>query len=187
MTQVNLLPWRELQREEGKKQFISLLVASLVAVLFIMIGAHFVMSSKIDHQISRNSFLKGEIKKLDRENIEIKEIKRQRAALIARMQIIQNLQTNRTQVVHIFEELINILPKGVHLVNVSSNGNVVTIQGRAESNTNVSKLMRSVGLSKWLEKPVLSEIKTDKVSNRHVSDFRLQFMQGNRNLIKGGN
>jgi type IV pilus assembly protein PilN len=177
MTRINLLPWREAKREEQKRKFIFFTVTSAVAGLVIMGASHIVMNYQIDNQIASNTFLQSEIKKIDQQIVEIQGLKKQRTALIGRMNIIQNLQLNRTQVVHVFEELVNVLPKGVYLQSVSSNGDMITVEGDAESNTNVSQLMRNVSASHWVQDPVLKDIKTDEQGEKQVSQFSLHFAQ----------
>ena len=92
------------------------------------------------------------------------------------MDIIQELQRNRSKIVHIFDEIIEVLPQGLYLQSVKREGDVITLLGHAESNTNVSDLMRNVSASPWLAEPVLNEIKTDDVKGQRTSDFKLQLI-----------
>lgn len=173
MAHINLLPWRDELREERKNEFFAFLVGSGVVSLFIMIMVHVVMASRIDTQAERNHVLKVEIKLLDKKIAEIKQLKKLKAALIARMAIIQELQTNRAQVVHLFDDVVKVLPKGIHLYEVSRHGNQLTFSGFSDSNTNISKLMRNIDKSTWLSGPVLNEIKTEDKNGKRESEFTL--------------
>jgi len=184
MTKINLLPWREDRREQRTQQFYAVLATVASVVLVIMVGVHFFLASKINGQEISNARLKKEIKILDRKIGEIRDLKKMKTALIARMTIIQALQTNRPQVVHLFDEVIKILPEGVHLTEIERQGAVVTLIGMAESNTNVSTLMRKVEASKWLQAPVLGEIKKQlKKSERAPNKFTLRMTLVNPRVL----
>ncbi len=173
MTRINLLPWRETQREESKRQFFAGLGVSVVATALVLLIIHMMINGRINHQNERNGLLTREITTLDHKIRQIKALKKQKEVLLTRMVIIQDLQANRPLIVHVFESLVKMLPKGVHLKRVKRVNDLITLYGNAESNTNVSKLMRNIDQSSWLTKPVLSEIKTDKVNGKYVSEFIL--------------
>lgn len=177
MTQINLLPWREQLREERRQQFLVVLGGSVGFILLIMVLFHMVISNQINRQLAHNNYLQSEINLLDNQIKEIKGLKKQKADLIARMNIIQELESNRPQVVHLFDELVTVLPNGVHLKKINRTGNRVTLIGKAESNGNVSQLMRNIDNSHWLMKPELNEIKTEDSNNGQVSEFILQMEQ----------
>lgn len=173
MAHINLLPWREELREERKKEFLTLLIATGVISLLIMMLVHVFMASHISSQAERNRILESEIKLLDKKIAEIRQLKKLKSSLIARMAIIQELQANRAQVVHLFDEVVKILPKGVHLYEMARNGNQLTFSGFSDSNTNISKLMRNIDKSTWLSLPMLNEIKTEDKNGKRESDFTL--------------
>lgn len=173
MTKINLLPWRERLREERKRSFLMSLAATAGAAIVFMALVHLVIANQMSRQSVRNDFLRNEIVVLNQQINEIKDLQKQKEALIARMGIIQELQANRPQIVHLFDELIKILPKGVHLSNVVRRGDQVQLIGIAESNTNVSDLMRNINKSHWLAKPQLSEIKTETIKGKAMSEFKL--------------
>ena len=173
MAHINLLLWREQLREERKKDFFVMLFGSGVMSVLIMLLVHLSMASRIDTQLEHNTLLTTEIKILGEKISKINQMKKLKAALIARMAIIQELQTNRPQVVHIFDDLVKVLPKGVHIFEIIRKGNIVTLSGFAESNTNISSLMRNINKSSWLERPILSEIKTEDKNGKRKSEFRL--------------
>lgn len=173
---INLLPWRELRREEKKREFIMLLGAALAATLCLLAMMHLFIVSEIKIEQRKSTYLRHEITLLDSKIKEIQALKKQKEALIARMQVIQTLQANRTQVVHLFDELISVLPSGVYLKQVKRQGDSVNLIGKAESNTNVSVLMRNIEKSHWLAEPLLNEIKSEDARSEIDRDFSLHLM-----------
>lgn len=179
MTQINLLPWREKLREEKKRYFFVALGISVLGAIVIMIFTHIIIEHNIQSQQQRVELLNSEIKVLNQQIAEIKGLKKEKSALISRMKIIQALQANRPLVVHLFDEMVKILPRGVFLTKVVRKADEVTLVGQAESNTNVSDLMRNIEASKWLRTPQLSEIKKQSDSGEILSEFNLQMLMIN--------
>lgn len=177
MTRINLLPWREELRQEKQKQFMTLLVLTILLSGAIVGLIHFQMNSKIDYQNSRNSFLTTEIAKLDKQIAEIRELQKVRKSLIERMDVIQDLQASRPSIVHLFTELVTTVPNGVYLKTLEQANNALKITGEAESNARVSSYMRNLSESEWLEEPNLEiiEIKDKKVNR--ISSFILTVKQ----------
>lgn len=184
MTRINLLPWREELRQEKQKQFMTLLVLTALLAAAIVGLIHFQMNSKIDYQNGRNSFLKKEISKLDNEIQEIAELQKVRKSLIERMDIIQDLQSSRPSIVHLFTELVTTVPNGVFLQTLEQKGDTLIITGEAESNARVSSYMRNLSNSEWLTDPNLEiiEIKDKKVTR--ISSFTLTIKQKSPNSNK---
>jgi type IV pilus assembly protein PilN len=174
MTMINLLPWREALREERKKIFFTALGLTAGAAILVMLLTHFVMSERLSQQKARNQILQREIATLNQRLKAIRGYQAERAKLIGRMEVIQALQFNRPQVVHLFEQIVKVLPKGVHLTKISRKGDIVILQGVAESNTYISTLMRNIEKSPWLSHARLSKIKTDDKSGKQNSEFSLQ-------------
>jgi len=173
MTRINLLPWREELRQERQKQFMTLLVLTMLLAAAIVGLIHFEMNNKINYQNNRNSFLKSEISKLDKQITEIAELQKVRKSLIERMNIIQDLQGSRPSIVHLFTELVTTVPNGVFLQSLEQKGDTLIITGEAESNARVSSYMRNLSKSEWLTDPNLDiiEIKDKKVTR--ISSFTL--------------
>ncbi len=181
MTRINLLPWREELRQEKQKQFMTLLVLTIILSSAIVGLIHFQMNAKIDYQSGRNTYLNKEISKLDNEIAEIKELQKVRKSLVERMDIIQDLQASRPSIVHLFTELVTTVPSGVYLQSLQQNSNTLTLTGEAESNARVSSYMRNLNDSEWLKEPNLEiiEIKDKKVTR--ISSFVLTVKQANTN------
>lgn len=178
MTTINLLPWREMLRKERQRQFASIAVGAAVLMGAIILYVHLHIGGLIDDQNARNAFLQGEIKKVDAQIAEIKDLESEKEKLLARMNIIQQLQSNRPQIVHLFAEMVNTLPDGVYLTGVTQDGNSLVIDGEAQSNARVSAFMRNLDASKWLTKPRLDVIKAVQAKNgERNSDFTLRVSQ----------
>jgi type IV pilus assembly protein PilN len=174
MTHINLLPWRATLQEERKKQFIALTVLVASVSILMLIIMHLLIASQIEYQRSINSLLTQAVSQLDVKIKEVKDLQAQKGRLIAHMNIIDGLQSNRPQVVHVFDELVRIVPSSVYLMNAKREGDAVTLVGKAESNTAISTLMRNIEKSAWLNKPTLSEITTDPAQVPYSNNFTLQ-------------
>jgi type IV pilus assembly protein PilN len=175
MAKINLLPWREEQRRQQAKQFgLTALATGLIAAGVVFTGSQ-IASSKIDYQQSRNNYMQREINKLKAELKEIEELESTKANLLARMDIIQELQTKRPQVVHTFQELAERVPDGVYLLSMKQDGDRLSLEGRADSNARVSTLMRNLDASDWFKQPGLEVIQSAK--NSGISTFKLGLSQ----------
>lgn len=173
MIRINLLPHREIKRRERRQQFF--VVAGAMVGVGLLIGAvvHTIIGGYIERQERRNTFLKGEITKLDAEIAEIKRLREQIDALLARKQVIESLQETRIQSVQLLSELAGRIPEGIYLRSIKQTGGKVALLGYAQSNARVSHLMRSLDESPFLAQPALVEIKSATQNNRRVSDFAL--------------
>jgi type IV pilus assembly protein PilN len=170
---INLLPHREERRKRARLHFFAM--GGMTALLgIVIVGAGWVvLSQRISAQEGRNKFLKGEIAKLDKEIDEIKEVKDKIAALLARKQVIETLQTDRVQTVYLLDELVRQMPEGVFLKSVRQRGSGVELVGYAQSNARVSTLMRNIESSPWLSRPNLVEIKAVNLGKMRISEFNL--------------
>lgn len=174
MTRINLLDWRAERREQRKQQFFTMLVLALMVAGSVLGAGAFAMSNAIDRQTERNDYLKSEIAEADRKIKEIEELEKVKSSLLARMQIIEELQSSRSATVHFFDELVGTLPEGVNLASVKQTGNRVTIEGVAESNGRVSTYMKNLDASEWFADPVLVVIRTVEKDQQRESQFTLQ-------------
>ena len=170
---INLLPHREERRKRGRQHFAVL--AGLTAALgAVVVGAGYLyVAGLIDTQDQRNAFLKSEIAKLDKEIAEIKKLKDEIAALLARKQIIETLQADRAQTVHLLDQLVRQMPEGVYLRQLRQRGLSINVQGYSQSNARVSTLMRNIESSPWLSDPKLIEIKAAKVGSKRLAEFNM--------------
>jgi len=172
---VNLLPHREERRKRARNHFA--LLAGMTAVLGLaIVGAvYLVNEGSISEQKERNTFMKSEIAKLDKEIDEIKKLKDEIAALLARKQVIETLQSDRAQTVYLLDEVVRQMPEGVFLKTVKQKGLGIEVVGYAQSNARVSALMRNIESSPWLANPNLVEIKATNIGKMRVSEFNLRF------------
>lgn len=159
MIRVNLLPHRQIKREARQRQFGLMAAFSAIAASTIVFMAYTVITAKVASQTERNERLNAAIVKLDKEIKDIQDLKDQITAMLERKQVVENLQTNRSQAVVLFDELSRQLPEGMYLKSIKQLGDVITIEGVADTNARVATLVRNYNASDWLEAPTLVEIK----------------------------
>jgi len=170
---INLLPWREARRK-AQRQHLGVLGGMVAALGLLIVGAvHLTIAGYIAEQSARNEFLKRENVRLDKEIEEIRKLRGEIAALLARKQVIERLQADRAQAVHLLEELVQQVPDGVYLKSIKQTALKVNLVGYSQSNARVSTLMRNFTASPHLENPELVEIKAVTVSNKRVSEFNM--------------
>lgn len=177
MIRINLLPHRELARAARRRQFNILLGMAVAAGVVVVLLGHSYIAASQSTQDARNAFLDQEIAKLDIQIGEIKKIREQTQALLARKQVVETLQSNRTEVVHLFDQMIRLLPEGLYLKSFGQVGNVVTLSGYTQSSARVSTLMRNLENSPWFESVSLIEIKAATVNNLRANEFVLTVKQ----------
>lgn len=177
MARINLLPWREAERKERQKEFGVMVLAGALASAFIVYGVHSIFQSQIESQNQRNSYLQQEIKDVEKRISEIRDLDKTKQNLLARMNIIQELQSSRPQIVHLFDEVVTTLPDGVYLDKIEQMGNKVAFEGQAQSNARVSSMMRNIDSSEWLERPTLDFIESKEKTGTGYSHFKLTVKQ----------
>ena len=177
MIRINLLPHRELARAARRRQFNAMLGLAVAAGVIVVLVGHSVIAARQSTQEARNAFLDQEIVKLDAQISEIKKIREQTQALLARKQVVETLQSNRSEVVHLFDQMIRLLPEGLYLKSFKQAGNVVTLSGYTQSSARVSTLMRNLESSPWFDTVNLIEIKAATVNNLRANEFVLTVRQ----------
>ncbi|MBK1702560.1 PilN domain-containing protein [Thiococcus pfennigii] len=177
MARINLLPWREERREQRRRAFLVLIGAAVGATLLVGIVSHIQIEHMIGNQQARNGHLQQEIAKLDRQIREIKALEETKARLLARMDVIQQLQRSRPEIVHLFDELVATIPDGVFLTSIDQEGGGVVLEGRAQSNARVSAFMRNIEASGWVGNPLLLLIENKEKTGDGLSRFRLRLEQ----------
>lgn len=169
MPRINLLPWRDVERKRKRQEFG---VAAGAAVLLAVL-AGFVLrwqyGSIIDNQNDRNQYLKEEIVQVDKQIVEILDLEQQKQRLQARIQVIEQLQRSRPEVVHLFDQMVRLVPDGVYLTSIKQTDRRIQIKGIAESSTRVSAFMRNIDGSEWLKDPSLEIIETKGTGNEGAS------------------
>lgn len=177
MARINLLPWREAERKRRQQEFGMMVLFGVLMTGLAIFGIHMQFGSMIEAQNQRNNFLSREIEKVEQQIREIRELDRTKQNLLARMNVIQELQSSRPQIVHLFDEVVSIMPEGVYLTSVKQNGNKVAFEGQAQSNARVSSMMRSIDDSEWLSNPTLDFIQSKEKTGTGYSHFKLSAMQ----------
>jgi type IV pilus assembly protein PilN len=170
---INLLPHRADRRKRARQHFVTVSFGTFVVGAALAGLMYQFYARQLEVQNDRNAFLASEIKKLDKDIADINELKNQIQALLARKAIIETLQADRAQTVHLLEEMVRQMPEGVYLRSMKQAGAKVHIAGYAQSNARVSTLMRNIEASPWLEQPILVEVKSANVDKRRISEFNM--------------
>lgn len=173
MPKINLLPWRSELRQKRKKEFLVALLGAVVAGGVLVYASNLTVQAWTSAQHDRNEILRGEIAQLDKQIQEISGLESQRERLLARMQVIDQLQRSRPEVVHLFDEVVKAVPEGVNLTDVIQSGNRIELRGAAQSSTRVSALMRNIDGSEWMRNPGLDVVETKTSGIDRSSQFRL--------------
>ena len=177
MPRINLLPWRTELRQKRKKEFLVALLGSVIVGAALVYASKLTVQGWTSAQHGRNEILRGEITQLDKQIEEINGLENQRERLLARMQVIDQLQRSRPEVVHLFDELVTAVPEGVNLVEVVQQGARIDLRGSAQSSTRVSALMRNISNSEYLKDPGLDLVETVTSGLDRNSQFRLYAQQ----------
>lgn len=175
MMRINLLPHRAEKRRARQVQFIALSVISALLGAILVGVVQVAISTQIASQERRNTYLKQEIAKLDTQIAEIKKLREETQALLERKNVVENLQSTRSDVVHLLDQMLRILPEGVYLKALKQTGNKINLVGYAQSNARVSTLMRAIDDSPWLDSASLVIVSSAKVGNNRISEFTLNF------------
>jgi type IV pilus assembly protein PilN len=176
---INLLPWRAKRRKQREREFFMLLGAAALGGVLLVLGGVGLYGARIDNQQARNDYLRAETAKLEDQIKEIERLEERRRQLIARKDVIERLQANRTRMVHLFDELVRTIPEGVRLSAIRQSGDSLTLEGLAQSQQRVSNYMRRLDESEWLTKPDLSiiEAKGEDQSSRFAFTLKVQMTQ----------
>ncbi|EIL96149.1 PilN domain-containing protein [Rhodanobacter sp. 115] len=174
MAHINLLPWRAERRKQREREFFMQLGAAFVVGILCVLVWSFWMGMRIDNQNERNTYLQGEIKQVDVKIAKINDLEKVRSRLLARKQIIEQLQANRSQMVHLFDELVKTIPTSARLTALKQNGQSMTLNGVAQSNASVADYMRNIEASPWMGQADLSKTENTHDSSRMPYSFGLR-------------
>jgi type IV pilus assembly protein PilN len=173
MMRVNLLPHREIRRKAQQQQFIAALAAVAIVGAVVAYGVYLLLEREYDNHVSGNKYLTEEIAKVDKEIEEINRLKEQTAALLARKQVVETLQSNRSETVNLLDQLVRQLPDGMYLSSVRQQGAKVTITGVTQSQARVSTLMRNLESSQKLANPALVVIQSLSKGTTKANEFTM--------------
>ena len=173
MARINLLPHREMRRKQQQQQFFVMLAVVTVLAIGIWCSVHTYLDGVLTNQQARNTYLQTEIVKLDKEIAEINKLKEQTAALLKRKQVVETLQGNRAEVVHLLDQLVRQLPDGMYLKSIKQQGSKVAISGYTQSQARVSTLMRNLESSQYLQNANLVEIKATTQGGLRINEFTM--------------
>jgi type IV pilus assembly protein PilN len=184
MPRINLLPWRDAERKRKRQEFFLSLGAAVATAGLVTLLGYWQMTAAIQHQQERNDLLTREIAALDKQIEEINGLDAQKRRLLARMEIIETLQRSRPEIVHVFDEVVRVLPEGVYLTYLKQTGTRFEVRGVAQSSTRVSSFMRNIDASEWLADPTLQIVETRARGNVGGAEFTL-FAQQRKQVAPG--
>ncbi|WP_035058146.1 PilN domain-containing protein [Andreprevotia chitinilytica] len=174
MIRINLLPHREQKRAARQRRYLISLAITFAASIVVVGAVYAFYESRINTQNERNQFLKDENAKLDREIAEIDKLKAEKQALLDRKKVVERLQSNRSEAVHVLDQLTRQTPEGIYLKDIKQTDDSLTLIGYAQSNARVSTLMRNLNDSETFEQPLLIEVKAAQVGSQRLSEFTLK-------------
>ena len=178
MAGINLLPWREAARKKSQQNFVMSIVGAIALGTAVVGAGYTYMEGRISYQNQRNEYIKTEIKNLDVAIKEIKTLDANRKALLDRIEVIERLQSTRPAIVHMFDEMVNALPKGLFLTQLKQEANKIKLEGNAESSARVSSYMNRLNSSPWLSSSDLNTIEVDSENkNSRLRYFKLTVTQ----------
>jgi type IV pilus assembly protein PilN len=175
MARINLIPWRDALRQRRRRDFGIAVGGGVVLTIALGLGVHAQVAAMIAGQNDRNQLLNAEISKLNRRIKKIESLEREKASLLARMDVIHQLQESRPEIVHLMDELVNAIPPGLFLTGFQKSAKEVVVEGRAESNARVSAFMENVERSPWISNPRLLLIENKDKTGTGLSHFRMTF------------
>jgi len=181
MPRINLLPWREAERKRKRQEFGVGAVGALALAVLVYFAGNWGMQSAIEDQQARNDYLKQQISELDKQIAEILDLEQQKARLQARIQVIEQLELSRPEIVHVFDQLVRTTPDGIYLTSVKQTDRKIELKGIAQSSTRVASYMRNIDSSEWLTDPALQILET-KGATDAGSQFTLSATQENPQL-----
>lgn len=161
MAKINLLPWRQELKKQRQQEFVAINAGVALAAAAIVLFFHMMLSAQLSDQEERKAYIQSEIAMLDSQIKQIDKLQTRKEELLARMKVIQDLQGRRPVIVRVFDELVRSVPNKVYLLSVKRDGDKFTIEGNAESNTQVSSFLRNLNASEWFKNPVLSTVTAD--------------------------
>lgn len=182
MPRINLIPWREAERKRKRQEFGVGALGALVAAGAIAFLVNLQMGAAIDNQQERNQYLNDEIAKLDKQITEILALEQQKQRLRARIQVIEQLERSRPEIVHVFDQLVRTIPDGVSLTSLKQTDRKLQLKGLAQSSTRVASYMRNIDASEWLTDPSLDILETKDKAVDGSSEFTLNATQENPQL-----
>lgn len=184
MARINLLPWRAERRKSRQKEFVGMLGLAALAGVLVAFLVYSYYGGRISGQTERNDYLRGEITKVDGQIKEIEALDEKKSKLLARKEVIEQLQSNRSQMVHLFDSLVRTIPDGVTLTAIKQEGDILTLSGRSQSNARVSTYMRNLESSGWMTNPDLNIIEAKEGNPGLPYEFNLKVKLANPNAPK---
>ncbi len=184
MARINLLPWRAERRKQRQKEFGLMLGAAAATAVVLCLLINMFYNAQISGQQERNAFVQEQITQVETQLTEIAELDKKKAKLLARKEVIEDLQADRSQMVHLFDSLVRTIPDGVTLTSVKQDDKTLTLEGRSQSNARVSTYLRNLEGSGWMSSPELAIIEAKGEDKALPYEFKLQVQLANPNAPK---
>lgn len=162
MAKINLLPWRAERRKERQREFLSIMLGMVILGAVVVLAWHTVLAKRASDQQDRVALVQGELDKMKSAIQEIEGLQAEKAKLVERMKVIQDLQGNRPIIVRVYDELVRVIPDGVYLKSLKREGDKFTVAAVAETSNQISNFMRNLEASQWFKSPQLSNVVADK-------------------------
>lgn len=174
MARINLLPWRENLRQERQRNFMYALAGTAVAAVLLVFLGSYMVGRQINAQEDRNQYLRTEIRSIERDIQQIERLEETRDNLLARKNVIEQLQENRSMMVHLFNYLARTVPDGLRLTSVHQRGEDLILEGRSQSETRVSDYMRNIEAAEWMHDPRLTIIEATDEEDIQAQPFEFE-------------
>ncbi|MEG3754903.1 PilN domain-containing protein [Psychromonas arctica] len=176
MSNINLLPWRENYKKQKKTAFFIILAISALVALGVSYAGKMYVDSLINAQNERNQYLQTETIILDRRIAEISDIKKQKAELVRRINLIQQLEEQRNTITKFFNTLPEVTPPGVYTNSISFNKGKADVRGLSDSTGQVSNMLRNIDNSGWLGDAALPSIVSGPTEPIKLYNFSMNFI-----------
>jgi type IV pilus assembly protein PilN len=177
MPRINLLPWREAERKQKRQEFTAGIIGAVVIALLLGLIVNWRFEAAIDAQNERNQLLSDTIKEVDKQIAEVLDLEQKEQRLLARMDVIEQLQRSRPEVVRLFDQIVRIVPDGVYITSLSQTGTQIKMRGVAQSSTRVAAFMRNIEGSEWLADPALENLENKSTTAEGGAEFSLSAKQ----------
>lgn len=174
MAYINLLPWREEALKAKQKEFFTVLAAAAGCAFALVLIVNLFFQARIDGQVTRNDFLKNEIKLLDIQIAEIKTLNDKKAELQKRIDVVEQLQRSRNVGTQVLDEIATIIPNGIYITQIDKKGNIIQITGKSESNNHLANMIRAIELSDLFTDATPESITSDDGSPKLLSSFKMR-------------
>ncbi|MEL7981695.1 PilN domain-containing protein [Vreelandella titanicae] len=171
---INLLPWREAQRERRTRKFYVVVAGMLVVgVVLGLLVAHF-YQLKLAAQQQRNAYISNHIERLNADIESVSRYSSDAERLGEQIAVFQALQTERMDAVQLFNDVAESVANGVIYQRLSKSGNNVSVTAVADSERQVSEQLRRIAALPGLAVPSLLAVESEQNGSGRVFRFDVE-------------